>query len=139
MDTGALLQLVGGLFTLSLGVQQARRVPLLRRNGARSLGTVARVDQVWDAEEQVWNYTPVIAFRDESGTERQLVPDTSTSWATHEPGQQVTVVYPSGRPEAARLKSGAHSALNLVGAGLSAIFIVVGLVLLGSFVYGIRS
>jgi hypothetical protein len=39
-----------------------------------------------------------------------------------------------GRPEAARLQSGAHSAMWLVTAGLSAVFIVVGLLLLGSFV-----
>lgn len=139
MDTGALIQLVGGLFALVAGVRQVRGVPLLRRNGASASGTVARVDQEWDAETEVWNYTPVIAFRDELGTQRELIPATSTSWATHEPGEQVTVVYPAGRPEAARLKSGAHSALSLASGGLGAVFIGVGLVLLGLFVRGLLS
>ncbi len=138
MDIGQLIQLVGGLFLLGSGVRQARHIPLLRRRGLRASGSVVRVRQEWDAEENVQLYAPVVSFVDEHGTRREFTTETMTTWTTHQPGQAVSVLYPPGRPEAARLKSGAHSAVWSVGAGMSAVFIVVGVVLLVLFVRGLR-
>ena len=133
-----IINLVGGLFALGAGVRQARQVPLWRRGGVRAPGSVTRIHQEWNAEENVWVYAPVVAFRDEHGIGHEFTTGTMTTWTSHERGQPVTVLYPPGRPEAARLKSGTHSALWLVSPVLSAIFILVGLALLGSFVRGLR-
>lgn len=134
MDMGLVIKLVGGLFLLGAGARQLQGTLPLRRSGVRSSGTVVRVRREWDAEEKVWSYAPVIAFSDEQGGAREFTTDTSTTWETHQPGEQVTVAYPSGRPEAARLRSGAHQGLRLVGVGIPAVFVIVGLVLLGLFV-----
>lgn len=134
MDMGLVIKLVGGLFLLGAGARQLRGTLTLRRSDVKSPGTVVRVGREWDDEEQVWLYGPVIAFSDEQGGAREFTTNTSTTWETHQPGDQVTVAYPSGRPEAARLESGAHQGLRLVGVGIPAVFVVVGLVLLGFFV-----
>lgn len=56
MDVGALIKVVGGLLVLVVGVRQALRLPLRRRAGV---------------------YAPVVAFRDEYGTEREFTPRTA--------------------------------------------------------------
>ena len=134
MDVGLVIKLVGGLFLLGAGARQLRGTLPVRRSDVRSPGTLVRVRREWDAEEHLWLYAPVIAFTDEQGGAREFTTDTSTTWETHQPGEQVTVAYPSGRPEAARLMSGAHQGLRLVGVGIPVGFVVVGLVLLGLFV-----
>lgn len=139
MDVGLVIKLVGGLFLLGAGARQLRGTLPLRRFDVRSPGTVVGVQREWDAEEQVWLYAPVIAFSDEQGGAREFTTDASTTWETHQPGEQVTVAYPSGRPEVARLRSGAHQSLRLVGIAIPAVFIVVGLVLLGLFVRALLS
>src|ERR1044071_3148322 len=103
MDVGLLIKLVGGLFLLVAGGRQAVRTPLVRRGGVRSTGSVVRVQREWDARENVWMYAPVVAFRDEQGAGREFTTTTMTTWAAHEPGQEVTVLHPPGRPELARL------------------------------------
>ena len=133
-----IIKLVGGLFTLGIGVRQARQVPRWRPGGVRASGSVVRMHQEWNAEENVWGYAPVVTFRDEHGTSHEFTTGTMTTWTSHERGEQVTVLYPPGRPEAARLKSASHSALWLVSPVLSAIFILVGLALLGSFALDLR-
>ncbi|MGC4804762.1 DUF3592 domain-containing protein [Micromonospora sp. DT233] len=137
MLVDVLIQVVGGLGLLVAGVRQALGLRPLGRSGVRRLGTVVRVRVQRDTEEGAWLYAPVIAFRDEHGTEREFTPELSTRWASHERGEQVTVLYPPGHPEAARLTSGVHGAVRLATAGISAVFILVGLFLLGSFVRGL--
>ncbi|MFI6270395.1 DUF3592 domain-containing protein [Micromonospora zamorensis] len=139
MDMGVLIKLVGGLCMLGIGVRQALQTPLLRRAGVRSPGSVVRMHREWNPDENVWLYAPVVAFHDEHGSKHEFTADISTTWTSHQRGEQVTVLYPPGRPEVAWLKSGAHTGMRLVSAGLSAILILVGLLLLGSFVRGLLS
>jgi hypothetical protein len=138
MDLAVLIKLVGGLFALVVGVRQALRLPA-RPAGVSSSGSILRIRQEWDAEEDVWLHAPVVHFRDEHGTWHDFTTATSTTWAGHHPGEAVTVVHPPGRPELARLKSRAHDALWFVSAGLTAVFILVGLGLLGSAGYSLLS
>jgi hypothetical protein len=130
MDVGMLIEVVGGLFLLVTGVRQVLRDPPPRPGGVRAAGTVLRVHKEMDDEEKVWLYAPVIAFADERGTRHEFTTSTSLSWEQQKPGDQVTVSYPKGRPEAARLRSTAHSALIAARAGLYTLFILAGLLLL---------
>jgi hypothetical protein len=131
MDVGVLIEVVGGLFLLVTGVRQVLRDPPPRPGGMRATGTVLRVDREQDNEEKVWMYAPVIAFTDEHGTRHEFTTSTSLSWEQQKAGDQVTVSYPRGRPQAARLRSTAHGALLGVRTGLHALFILAGLLLLG--------
>jgi hypothetical protein len=80
----------------------------------------------------------VVTYLDEHGTEREFTTGTSTTWVSHQPGEQVTVRFRPGHPEAARIEAGAHDTMWFAAAGLSAVLILVGLVLIGTAVPELR-
>jgi len=133
MDLGVLIKLVG-LVVVAAGVRHTLPARRPGRGGISIAGTVVRQHEEWDAEENHWLYSPVIAFVDEHGTRREFTTENRTTWHLHPTGEKVPVVYPPGQPQAARLISARNRALELVPTAMCAVFALAGLLIAGSLV-----
>ncbi|MFG1605856.1 DUF3592 domain-containing protein [Actinoplanes sp. NPDC049265] len=135
MDIGVLIKLVGGAMVLVAGLVQVLKVPRLRRNRVRTVGRVTGV-KPFDTDEGRL-YAPVVAFADEHGGAHKFTAEWGTGGGQHDLGDEVPVTYPADRPEDARLSSTMQNALTFVlPLGLGGVFILVGLILLGSLALG---
>lgn len=127
-----MLQLVRWIFVASAFLTSAVTVYLaydyvtFPRHVVRVPGTVVELRPSDDA------YTPVVKFFTLEGEEITLVANWSASPSPYSQGEQVTVMYPPGNPQAARVDSFAWYGIPLLIAGL--VSLVHGAVALFMFV-----
>lgn len=99
---GPIYILFFGFIFFAIGAGMSYHQYNLERNGAQARGEVIALSESCDDEG--CTYTPVVRFQTPGGKPVTFESSFSSSPPSHEVGEQVTVLYPTGEPEKADIK-----------------------------------
>ncbi|MFC3994995.1 DUF3592 domain-containing protein [Nocardiopsis sediminis] len=126
VDYYPLLPIGAGLVMLALLLRHLRFSSFLARKGVRAVGEIVGYAETATTSRMI------VRFRTYDGREIEAAHTSSTGWTAARAGDTVTVSYPPGQPEKARvvrarwLSSGIDLMLGLLGATMIAIGLLLG-------------
>lgn len=95
----------GGIISFCVGICFATYTVVFIARSASTTGTIIRLDQVPDQENDTVNYAPAFSFKAQSGSDYTVRSSTATNPPGLKIGEQVRVIYLKDDPSSAKLDS----------------------------------